>query len=462
MSRENLLIIGAGPIGLAMADALKQAGIAYDHVDANAGLGGNWYDGVFDTTHIISSKGTTAFSDYPMPSEYPDFPSAEQMLEYLKAYAKDRDVEDNIELNKCVEQLLPNRDDSWQVTFSDGDQRTYKGVLVCNGHHWAKRFPNISGTFDGEYIHSKDFHRSEQLTGKRVLVIGAGNSAHDIACEAARVGACCDLSLRSGYWFMPKTAFGRPLTDLPIWWLPVAIQRILVRGIIAVMVGDYRRYGLQRPNHRIFDRHPTYATDLLNYLRQGLIKPRAEIARFEGNSVHFKDGTVSDYDMVVAATGFDYSFPFLPEGLLEVKNDVVQIYGGAFPDNVKNLYIIGASQPRGGFGRVITPAAQLYAKMIQLQDELEHPIGAILKWRNNPIPKSQFMDAESTRRRIAISHYLLPLLKLSGARMAKQVKRTHWAPAAATENSKSQAPVSGQKSLAAGTENACSRNVKSA
>lgn len=428
MTRDKLLIIGAGPIGLAMASALKQDGIAYDHVDANSDIGGNWHDGVFETTHIVSSKGTTAFADYPMPADYPDFPSAAQMLEYLKAYAHDRGLIGQIELNKSVAKLTPNLDDTWNVEFTDGEQRLYKGALVCNGHHWSKRFPHVPGEFAGEYIHSKDYRRPAQLAGKRVLVIGAGNSAHDIACEAARVGASCDMSMRTGYWFVPKTAFGRPLTDLPIWWLPVPAQRILMRGIIAVMIGDYRRYGLKKPNHRIFDRHPTYGTDLLNHLRLGTIKPREEIARFEGKTVRFKDGNISDYDIVVAATGFNYSFPFLPKDLFEIKNDVVQIYGGAFPDKVKNLYIIGASQPRGGFGRVVTPASKLYARMIKLQDELEHPIGAILKWRNKPIPTTQFMDAESTRRRIALSHYLLPLLKRQDKRMLKHVAREHWMP----------------------------------
>lgn len=434
MSRDKLLIIGAGPVGLAMADALKRDGIPYDQVDANSGIGGNWHEGVFDNTHIVSSKGTTAFADYPMPAHYPDFPSAKQMLDYLKSFAADRGLVDQIELNKRVLKLDPQTDDSWDVTFADGDKRTYKGAVVCNGHHWSKRFPNIPGTFEGEYFHSKDYRCSEQIAGKRLLVIGAGNSAHDIACDGARVAASCDLSLRSGYWFMPKTAFGRPLTDLPIWWLPVPIQRVLLRGIIAVMIGDYRRYGLKKPNHRMFERHPTYGTDLLNYLRLGTVTPREEIARFEGKSVRFKDGTVSEYDTVVAATGFDYSFPFLPEGLFDIKNDVVQIYGGAFPDKVKNLYIIGASQARGGFGRVITPAAKLYAKMIKLQDEIEHPIGAVLAWRNNPIPNSQFMDAESTRRRIALSHYLLPVLKLSAARMARNVPREHWVPPVEAQN----------------------------
>ncbi len=429
MIRERLLIIGAGPVGLAMADALKQAGMPYDHVDANGGIGGNWYSGVFDTTHIVSSKGTTAFADYPMPADYPDFPSAKQMREYLEAYARDRGIGEAIEFNKSVAHVAPNTDDSWTVSFEDGETRTYKGVVVCNGHHWAKRFPDIPGTFEGEYIHTKDYHNPDQLKDKRVLVIGAGNSAHDVACEAARVGATCDLSLRSGYWFFPKTAFGRPLTDVPIWWMPIFAQRLALRAIIWATIGDYRRYGLKKPNHKIFDRHPTYGTDLLNYLRLGLVHPREQIERFEGKTVHFRDGTSGEYDMVVAATGFDYKFPFLPEGLIPIDGDVVQVYGGAFPANVKNLYIVGASQPRGGFGRLVTPAAHLYARMIKMQDEIEPPLGAVLKWRRYNPPPTQFLDTESTRRQIWLSNRVLHLLKWQAKRMVeKGIAWDRWTP----------------------------------
>jgi hypothetical protein len=115
-----------------------------------------------------------------------------------------------------------------------------------------------------------------------------------------------------------------------------------------------------------------------------------------------------------------------------VQNDVVQIYGGAFPDKVKNLYIVGASQARGGFGRLVTPATRLYAKMIKLQDEMEFPIGAVLKWRNHSIPKTHLLDTESTRRRIAISHHLLSILKLQERRMAKHVEREIWVPSLQT------------------------------
>ncbi|HUS96373.1 MAG TPA: NAD(P)-binding domain-containing protein [Hyphomicrobiaceae bacterium] len=423
MTVDKLLVIGAGPVGLGMASALKTHGIAYHHVDANSGLGGNWHTGVYQSVHIVSSKRTTAYRDYPMPADYPDFPSARQMLDYLTAFARDKGIADGIEYNKRIASARPQPDDTWQIVFEDGEERRYKGLVVCNGHHWDKRMPHFEGSFDGEIMHSKDYQTPEQLRGRRVLVIGAGNSGCDVASEAARVGTSCDLSLRGGYWFLPKTAFGRPLTDIPIWNLPIPVQRLILKLFIRIFIGDYRKYGLKRPSHKIFDRHPTFGTDLLGYLRQGRIKPRSEIARLDGHSARFTDGTTGDYDLIVAATGFDYSFPFLPEGLIRVENDVVQVYGGAFPEDVKNLYIVGASQPRGGFGHVLTPAADVYAQLIKLQDELDHPIGAILKWMDEKIPDSQFMDPGQTLRQLFVARRMMWYVKWQGERMARKEPR---------------------------------------
>jgi hypothetical protein len=406
-----------------MADALQRQGLAFDHVDASHGLGGNWRHGVFCTTHIVSSKRATAFADYPMPEDYPDFPSAAQMLAYLEAYARDRGLDHRIELNKAVARARPLPDESWHVTFADGEERVYKGLVVCNGHHWDRRWPRYPGTFTGELIHSKDYKEPSQLAGRRVLVIGGGNSGCDIACEASRVGASCDLSLRSGYWFLPKIAFGRPLTDLPILWLPEFMQRWLLRAIVRVTIGDYRRYGLPWPNHRLFERHPAFGGDLLGAIRLGRIKPRPAISRYEGARVHFTDGSSAEYDLIVAATGFHNSFPFLPDGLVPVENEAPQIYGGAFPENVKNLYIVGATQPRNGFGALLTPAAALYAKLIKLQDELEHPIGHILKSLFQPLPKTPLVNPTAARRKIWRAHHLVLLIRLQGRRLARKEPR---------------------------------------
>jgi cation diffusion facilitator CzcD-associated flavoprotein CzcO len=109
-----------------------------------------------------------------MPDDYPDFPSAQNMRDYLNAFRCSLRSPQHIELNRTVHSVRPIENNLWHVTFTDGEQRIYKGVLVCNGHHWCKRFPKFPGDFNGEIIHSKDYKRPDQLRDKRVLVIGGG------------------------------------------------------------------------------------------------------------------------------------------------------------------------------------------------------------------------------------------------------------------------------------------------
>ena len=418
---ERHLVIGAGPVGLAMGAALKHRGIPFDIVDAGSGVGGNWLHGVYRSAHIVSSKKATEYADYPMPEEFPDFPSADQMLSYLNAFARDRGLLPQCEFNKVVASVVPEDASRWTVTFADGETRTYKGVVVCNGHHWDKRYPEFPGTFTGEILHSKDYRDVSQVQGKRVLVIGGGNSGVDMACDAGRFGESCDISLRSGYWYLPKTFLGRPLTDVPIWGLPIFMQRALLKTMVKLTIGDYRRYGLQHPNHKLFDRHPAFGTDLLSAIRLGRVKPRPAIDHVDGNIVTFTDGSSGAYDLIIAATGFHASYPFLPDGLIEVKDNVVQVYGGAFPAGIRGLYIVGWAQARNGFGRLITPLSDLYARMIAMQDEFEFPIGTLMEHSfTQRLPTSHLVDPEKTRREIRLAHLVLPLLKIRDRRMARK------------------------------------------
>lgn len=418
---ERHLVIGAGPVGLAMGAALKHRGIPFDIVDAGSGVGGNWLHGVYRSAHIVSSKKATEYADYPMPDDFPDFPSADQMLSYLNAFARDRGLLPECEFNKSVASVVPEDASHWTVTFADGETRTYKGVVVCNGHHWDKRYPELRGTFAGEILHSKDYRDVSQVQGKRVLVIGGGNSGVDMACDAGRFGESCDISLKSGYWYLPKTFLGRPLTDVPIWRLPIFMQRAILKTIVKLTIGDYRRYGLERPTHKLFDRHPAFGTDLLSAIRLGRVKPRPAIDHVDGNTVTFVDGSTGTYDLIIAATGFHASYPFLPEGLIAVKDNVVQVYGGAFPAGIRGLYIVGWAQARNGFGRLVTPLSDLYARMIAMQDELEFPIGTLMEQSfTQRLPTTHLVDPEKSRREIRLAHLVLPLLKLRDKRMARK------------------------------------------
>jgi hypothetical protein len=392
MTAQKHLIIGAGFVGLGFARALERDGIPYDQVDARSEVGGNWLDGVYNHVHIISSRRTTEFTDFPMPADYPDFPSAAQMLSYLKSYADHFGLRAHMELGKTVTRVVPTVDERWSVEFADGTRRIYKGVLVCNGHHFSPHHPSYPGTFTGEYLHSKQYKSERMLAGRRVLVIGGGNSACDIAVDAARVAAESCISVRRGYWFLPKSVLGIPTVEIVRPWVPVWVQRLLVRALVRLVFGRYRDYGLPEPDHRVFEAHPTLNTLLLYYIKHGVITPKPAIARFDGRAVEFSDGSRREFDMVVAATGYDVVFPFLPPGLVRVERNIPQIPEGTFHPRHKGLYILGWQQARYGVGPLVTAGARAFTEVLKVQDELVRPVGMVLEKLGVRPPPTHLVD----------------------------------------------------------------------
>ncbi|MEB3338614.1 MAG: NAD(P)-binding domain-containing protein [Leptolyngbyaceae bacterium] len=414
-TRHKHLIIGAGFVGLGMAQALQAANIPYDQVDASDDIGGNWYHGVYETAHIISSRKVTQFTHFPMPDHYPDFPSAKNMRDYLNAFANHFDLPQSIELNRTVNYIRPIEDNLWEVTFDTGEQRIYQGVLLCNGHHWCKRFPEFSGEFDGTIIHSKDYKHPDQLRGKRVLVIGGGNSACDIAAEAARVGAKSVLSMRESVWLIPKTFVGIPVTDLIQGWMPEWFQRLMTFVISYLTFGKLERYGLPKPRHRIFAKHPTLNNEVPYYIKHGRIIPKPGVLRLNGKQVEFSDRTCEEFDLIVCATGFHVAYPFLPPELQRVEGSMVQCYGGAFLDDYKGLYFIAWGQARGGVGSLIAAYGPVFTRFLKLQDEINVPLGLVLKEMGQQLPTTHLSDP----------HRIFGQLKLTQRVFPWIVKRAH-------------------------------------
>lgn len=409
-SEGKIAIIGAGPVGISAARALKLKGIDYDQFEVDTAIGGNWRHGVYANAHIISSRKTTEFPDFPMPHHYPDFPSAAQMLDYLSSYAEHYKLSDQIVFNTEVKSVSANSTGLWDLKLSNGETRTYGGVIVCNGHHWDRRWPSYPGELSAELIHSKDYKDAEQLRGKRVLVIGGGNSACDIVSEAARVGAAAHLSLRRGYWFLPKTFYGIPTAELLNTWLPVWMQRIYLCFLLKIAVGDYSKYGLMKPDHKLFEHHPTINTELLHYLKHGKITPHPDIRKFDGKIVEFVDGVREEFDMVICGTGFNVSVPFLEPGLVEIQGPVVKAHWGMVSLHSRNLFVYGWAQARYGFGPLLTPASELLADLILLQRRLIHPLGEVLTRMNQPLPTSHLLDPMAALRQLKAARKLLLLI----------------------------------------------------
>lgn len=401
-TRSKHLIIGAGFVGLGMAQALQAADIPYDQVDASDDIGGNWHHGVYETAHIISSRKITQFTHFPMPADYPDFPSAQQMWEYLNAFVNQFELRKQIELNQLVKVVRPIENNEWEVTFANAEQRIYKGILLCNGHHWSERFPHFKGQFNGEIIHSKAYKHPEQLRGKRVLVIGGGNSACDLAAEAARVSAKAVLSLRESIWFIPKTFVGVPISDLIQWWMPVWWQRLMTYVVIRLTFGRHADYGLPRPRHQVFDKHPTLNNEVPYYIKHGRITPKPGIQHLDGWQVEFVDGSRETFDLIICATGFNISYPFLPPELQRVESPVVKCYGGAFLDDYKGIYYIGWGQARGGVGSLMSAYGPLFARLLKLQDQIKVPLGLVFKATGQRLPTTHLADPQQIFRQLKL------------------------------------------------------------
>jgi hypothetical protein len=419
-THQKHLILGAGFVGLGMAQALKVAGIPYDQVEARDRLGGNWSHGVYESAHIISSKRVTQFPQFPMPDHYPDFPSAAQMLAYLEAFAAEFGLTEQIAFNCTVQWVRPVEDNRWEVTLENGDRHCYQGVLLCNGHHWCKTFPDLPGSFQGPILHSKDYKHPEQLRDRRVLVIGGGNSACDIAAEAARVGRSSLLSLRDSPWFIPKTFAGIPMVDLPQWWVPEALQRLMTHTAIRLSFGSHQSLGLAPPRHRLFSKHPTLNNEVPYYLKHGRIQPRPPVHCLDGNQVEFTDGQRDPVDLIICATGYQLAYPFLPPALQRVKGATVQCYGGTCFEDYRGLYFLGWGQARGGVGSLMGAYGPLFAKLLKLQASIQVPLGLVFKQLGQPLPTTHLSDPQALFRAIALAQACFPWLEFRARQINRQ------------------------------------------
>lgn len=369
MTGPRIAIIGAGPSGLAAIRALREAGLDPVAFEQSDRVGGNWvyspdpgHSSVAETTHLISSKRLSQYRDFPMPADFPDYPSHRQLLEYFEGYARRFDLHPAIRFGTAVRRVTKRPGDRWALDVGAGPPEEFDHLLVANGHHWDPRWPEYPGTFTGEYLHSHGFKRAEPFRGRRVLVIGGGNSACDIAVETGRVAAWTGLSWRRGYYLFPKLMFGQPpdVINARIRWIPAPIRRRLQWLSWRLLTGGNAPYGLPEPDHAILRSHPVLNSELPYYLRHGRVHSYPAVTGFDGPLVRFSDGRAEPFDAVIAATGFRISFPFFDRALVSFDDDQVPLYLRVFPAEHSTLYFIGLVQPSGA----IWPLAEAQARLV--------------------------------------------------------------------------------------------------
>jgi cation diffusion facilitator CzcD-associated flavoprotein CzcO len=382
-------VVGAGPCGLTTVKNLLAEGIDFVCYEEASAVGGNWvYDdssdrrSVYKATRLISSKRLSDFEDFPMPEDYPDFPSHRQMLDYFNTYAARFKLLPKIVLNTRVESAKRRDDGRWSVeTSGPGGKHieTFDHLFICSGHHRDPLMPDYPGTFTGRSLHSREYKRPEPFTGERVLVVGGGNSACDIAVDVSRVAASVALSMREGYYILPKIVFGRPIDQLYArarnHWLRYAPRFVFEAALSAVInleVGPWRKYGLQTPKGSPTSMHPTLNSAVLAALRDGAVCARPGIARFDGESVHFNDGSSDVFDTIIWGTGYRIGYPFL-EGAVMGPDfaNAPPLYLTMMHPHIANLFFIGLFQPIGCIWRLADYQARIAA--LQINGQLKRP-----------------------------------------------------------------------------------------
>lgn len=375
-----ICVIGAGPAGLSALKALKEAGFAPIAFEMGTEVGGLWAinnqngrGGAYETLHINTSRKAMEFSDFPMRGDVGDFPDHRYMAEYFAAYAKEFGLLSHIHFNKEVVKCSPTPD-GYLISVLDRktgkkDERVTPALVVASGHHWSPHYPQKESfeSFGGTVLHAAEYRSPKSphdFKGERVLVVGIGNSAVDIACELSRDENAKSVSVaaRRGAWVLPKYILGKPLDQgrlIPT-WLPGKLRRKIVTKCFELLYGTMPSRGLPEPDHLIGEAHPTVSSEFPERVSGGHIQMRKGFVNASGKTVTFADGTRADFDTVLFCTGYNVEFPFFSPEHISAPDNYLPLYHRTFHFEHRRVFFVGLAQTIGA----VMPFAETQSRLI--------------------------------------------------------------------------------------------------
>uniref|UniRef100_W5MWD4 Flavin-containing monooxygenase n=1 Tax=Lepisosteus oculatus TaxID=7918 RepID=W5MWD4_LEPOC len=386
---RRVAVIGAGPSGLVSIKSCLEEGLEPVCFESSDAIGGMWRfkekpepgrASIYRSLVVNTSKEMMCFSDFPFPAHFPNYMQSSRLLEYYCLYAEHFQLLPHIRFQTTVLSVKQRPDFSrsgqWEVLTVDREGQeesfVFDGVLVCTGHYTQPAlplgdFPGIA-TFEGQHFHGWEYKDPDKFRGKRVMVVGMGNSGGDIAVEMSRVAEQTFLSTRKGAWVVSRASDrGMPLDMTKISrivgflteWLPACLVNWLWERTLNQKY-DHSMYGLQS-QQRVLKQRPLINDDLPCRILLGALVMKPHVREFRGSSVVFEDGTVEDgIDAVVFCTGYKYSFPFLPASLFAPPGQQLALYKHLFPPALQppTLAVVGLFQASGP----IMPIAEMQVR----------------------------------------------------------------------------------------------------
>ncbi|XP_062989528.1 flavin-containing monooxygenase 3 [Elgaria multicarinata webbii] len=418
---QRVAVIGAGVSGLATIKCCLEEGLEPTCFEKSDDIGGLWRftesaeegrASIYQSVFTNSCKEMMCYPDFPFPDDFPNYMHNTKLQEYLQMFAKNFDLVKYIQFKTVVNHIKKHPDfpvtGQWDVIIEkDGkvESVVFDAVMICSGHHVypnipVKSFPGLE-KFKGSVFHSRDYKGPEKFKGKKVLVIGLGNSGCDIATELSNTASQVYLSSRSGSWVMPRVwEQGYP-------WDMLIVTRFetFLKNALPTAISDWlyvkkmnrwfkhENYGVM-PVNRTLRKEPVFNDELPSRIMYGTVVVKPNIKEFTETSAIFEDGTMQEsLDHIIFATGYSYAYPFVDdESIIKCRNNNVTLYKSILPPELEKptMAVIGLVQSLGAaiptaelqarwFIRVYKGLCKLPSKNSML-DDIDEKMGKKLKW----------------------------------------------------------------------------------
>jgi NADPH-dependent glutamate synthase beta subunit-like oxidoreductase len=367
-----VILIGAGPAGLAVSACLCDIGIDHALLEREAHVGAMWRRH-YDRLHLHTIKEYSALPGMPWPATAPRYPSRAQVVEYLDGYAAQRagHVETECTVHRVV---APNADDAHFRLDTSGGTRRARAVVVACGYNHTPRLPSFPGldTFAGRILTAREYTNPTPFAGQRVLVVGCGNSGAEIALDLAEQHVDVSMVVRGPMHVLPRDLLGRPSqkTAVALSRFSIDTRDRLIVPMLRIAVGDLSRYGIVRPKEgpiRLFadqGRVPMLDIGTIAMIKAGRITVVPGVVSVGERSVRFAHGSTRPFDAMICATGYRTGLDTLVDGFADFSDARGRPRHFADETDVPGLHFVGYRNPPTGALREIALEAPRVARAI--------------------------------------------------------------------------------------------------
>ncbi|WP_258103238.1 NAD(P)/FAD-dependent oxidoreductase [Marinoscillum sp. MHG1-6] len=370
MNDLNTLIIGASAAGLSCAAQLGKIGVDYLIIEKHPHVANAWRHH-YDRLHLHTNKSASNLPFLKYSSDIPKYPSRQQVVEYMEKYCLDLGINPSYETEA---NNIYQRDGQWITETNNGTFRS-QNLIICTGNTNRPRQYTKKGleTFPGEVLHSTEYKNGKPFQGKKVLVIGFGNSACEIAICLHEHGARPALSVRSPVNVVPRDILGIPVLQIGIWqsrFRPGWVDK-LNHLILRLIVGDFEKYGLKKlpygPFEQITEHHriPLLDVGTMDLIRKGAIRVFGDVDQIHNDLIRFKDEREEQFDAIITAVGYENGLDKLLKLDEERKEDLKNKLSDRTYFGKDNLYFCGFHVSSTGMLREVALESKIIADALK-------------------------------------------------------------------------------------------------